>query len=261
MRSIAYFPLVVFILIIFAILCARHANADVGSTALKSKFIVVLVIDTGVDVKHPMLNNRAIKCPHQNDCADFWGHGTHVTSLIVNGELNARNQPTARVCDRVIIHSCDYKSSTGYSAGLKECLSYLAWLKPDFVNFSSTGESFSQEEYDTYAALPNTIFVVAAGNEGNDLTETPGFPAIFPAISKIAPKLGVPNLLNVITVGARTTDGGKWVKSNYASFVKFEKGVNVNSAMPNGQYGLLSGTSQATALHTNKLLRERCDGL
>lgn len=225
----------------------------------KQRPISVLVIDTGVDHKHSVFDNYKIVCPHTDDCTDFWGHGTHVASLVLNGPLDKNNKPTTPVCANVTLYSCDYKPKTGYRAPLIECLEYAKKLRPDFVNFSSVGNSFVEEEYEIYADLKYTTFVVAAGNESDDLKESPLYPAVFPRIKEIAPKFGKESLSNVITVGARTTDGTPWTTSNRADFLVYEIGVNINSAFPQETYEIQSGTSMATAIRTNRLLREKCN--
>lgn len=189
------------------------------------------------------------------------GHGTHVASLILNGPLDAKNKATNKVCDHVIVHSCDYKPTTGYKAAYNECLDYAKWLKPDIVNFSSVGPDLYDVEYKTYESLPGTTFIVAAGNDGDSLYESPHFPAVYPRIEQIAPKFNKKNLPNVVTVSASTSSGSRYINSNYADFTVAELGVNVNSAAPGTAFEIRTGTSMAAAIHTNKLIQEKCHDL
>jgi hypothetical protein len=104
MRSLSY-PAIVFFLLLLLICISQKLRADVGFAKkpidILTRNIVVLVIDTGVDSHHEAFYGRTIVCPHSDDCADFWGHGTHVTSLILNGEMKHK-KPTNKVCDRVL---------------------------------------------------------------------------------------------------------------------------------------------------------------
>jgi subtilisin family serine protease len=87
------------------------------------------------------------------------------------------------------------------------------------------------------AANPETLFVIAAGNENTDMTRES---------EPILP--GGTNLPNVLTVGAVDKSGVLASFSNVGSDIVdlFAPGVDINSAWPGGGMKELSGTSMAT---------------
>jgi len=40
--------------------------------------------------------------------------------------------------------------------------------------------------------------------------------------------------------------------------MKWELGTDIYSTLANGKFGYLTGSSQATAIHTNKWLKKKC---
>ena len=103
-----------------------------------------------------------------SDARDLNGHGTHVAGTlgarggdgygIAGVNWNARIMPL-RVLDA---------SGFGSTADVIAAYAYASRAGARVVNASLGGSGFSQAERDTIAAAPNTVFVVAAGNGGDD---------------------------------------------------------------------------------------------
>lgn len=118
----------------------------------------------------------------------------------------------------------------------------------DVINFSSGGKYYEEEEFKILTQIGNkgTKIVVSAGNNGQDLNSFNYFPAKY-------------NIKNLIPVGSLNEDGRISPSSNYGLENEvYEIGNHVLSTLPSGNYGYMSGTSQATAIKTNKILLELC---
>src|SRR4051812_12492401 len=89
--------------------------------------IKVMVIDTGIDAKHPALAHYVSaqdQLDNPLDYQDPHGHGTHITGLI-----------TKDVCDRVEIYSCAYNSDVRPSMStVVACLNRAFSMDMDIVN-------------------------------------------------------------------------------------------------------------------------------
>jgi major intracellular serine protease len=206
--------------------------------------IKVLIIDTGVDLTHIEIRNH-VNMKYWTDYTNYFDgnyHGTHIAGLIVKD-----------ICPEVVLESCRYydlnNGQTNFTNSLN-CFKTALKGHYDVINYSSSGTDESQAEYNAIKLLSDkgTIIVVAAGNNGLDL----GHPhnKSYPA------KYGIKN---VIVVG--NLDGDKRnVSSNYGlKGMVWENGTNVLSTFPGGKYGRMTGTSQSTAIYTNRILKGMCN--
>lgn len=239
-------------------------------TALAAEPVRVMVLDTGVAIDHPMYNTFKRFYFKDADIVVDHHHGTGMTSLVLNGLLDESNKPTNRVCDNVELYVCNYRPpGTTSLEHLHNCLSYALRFKIDIINYSSNGPDFDEVEYSLLGVLSSrgVKFVTASGNDGYDLKTKTSFPAHYSAL-QFAPKPfnERESIKNVIVVGALNADGSRWNKSNYNIPMEMELGINTRTAhamqISNSvQYGLalMTGTSSATALHTNKLVKKMCE--
>lgn len=208
-----------------------------AETRLVTSKIKVAVVDTGLDLKDPRF--QSVLCPtgHKDftgrGIEDRHGHGTHMAGLI------KQYAKDADYC-LIIIKYFPYKKGT--ASPIYKALEHARDMGADFVNLSGGGKGAEIGEADAISSARNTTFVVAAGNDSQNLDEKCDY---FPACYY---------LRNVYVVGALGRNGKRLSSSNYGSVVDFwELGENVLSALPEGT-GYLSGSSIATAIHTGKLV-------
>lgn len=196
------------------------------------------VIDTGLDLNDPRFKSVLCKSGHK----DFTGsgikdtveHGTHVTGLIKQYAKNA---------DYCILiykfYQPDELNAAREILAIKEAIK----AKVDIINISGGGEEYSKEEYELIKNNPKVLFVVAAGNNGENLDIENN--KYYPASHKLP---------NILAIGGLNEDGTRGSYSNYGTFVIWERGTDVLSTIPNGRMGIKSGSSMATAIKTGKIL-------
>jgi subtilisin family serine protease len=280
--------------LILLLVRSAHAEPTVKQNAAKihynkkTKIIKVMVIDTGIDGTIPILRHYMPEArpyskadgAHLPDYTDQFGHGTHITGLILFGKFypseklghwKVRHEDI--MCDNVQIYSCKYyHTKVGEEVDVidnakstMDCLVRAYKQKMNVVNYSSGGYQPYKVEYDLIRLLGNnhhTIMTTAMGNENSDIKLRPYFPAGY--TTKYDMTEDYKPLPNIIAVGALAKDGKKkhWA-SNYGLDVPKEIGEDVVSTMPMGKMvingmGVQSGTSQATAIYLHRLLIEKC---
>jgi len=217
----------------------------ITSIACASKTIKLMIIDTGISLSHPEIDSH-VKNSDSISYIDTHGHGTHVAGIVLKG-----------TCKEVELISCKYifENSPEYDKINKSinCFKEALKQKVQIINYSSVGNIYYLEEYKVLKQLERAgiIIVTAAGNDNKDISmdSNPVYPAKY-------------NLKNIIVVGNLNDDETKAPSSNYGlKGMVWEKGMNQFSTLPYGQWGKMSGTSQATAKHTNKILLRWCQEL
>lgn len=230
--------------------------------------VVVAVIDTGVDFSHPELADAAWVNADEiagdgidNDGNGYiddingWNfvagnaklvesmaedyHGTHGAATIA---AKRGNGGIAGITDNQYVKIMSLKvlgaRGGGSDAAVVEAIHYAEENGADICNLSFGGYNYSQEVAD---AIQNSkmLFVAAAGNGnrwgvGFSIDERPVYPAALPADNLLA----VSNLM---------FDGNLHTSSNYgaASVDLAAPGSYILSAIPNGKFAFLSGTSMA----------------
>lgn len=234
--------------------------------------IVVAIIDTGIDESHPDLKDHLWR--NQNEkingldddgngliddihgwdftsnthiLKDNHGHGTHIAGIITGAA------PSVQL---MILKY--YDPNTTPSDNLKNtvlAIEYAIKNGAHIINYSGGGTTPSKaEEAVIHSAQDQGIlFVAAAGNERSDADKKGFYPASYP-------------LNNIISVTAIDTHESILNSSNYGrvSVDMAAPGKNIYSTLPNGKYGEMTGTSQATAFVTGAaalLLSSRPDPL
>ena len=171
------------------------------------------------------------------DYQDFHGHGTHIAGILLKD-----------TCKEVELTSCKYFDLSHPDNSMWNtinCFKRALTQHFDVINYSSGGSAYSDDEIKILKQI-KSIIVVAAGNDNQDLSWNNYYPASY-------------RLPNVIAVG--NLDGNK--KSSTSNYglpgMVWEQGTFITSTFPGGRFGIMSGSSQATALHSNKLLKEMCE--
>lgn len=173
---------------------------------------------------------------------DIHGHGTNIVGVI------ADNAKITNYCFVIIKYYSIKQDGKQSVEASNKALEYAANIGADFINYSGGGPERSDRETKAVKRFLDNggKFIAAAGNEGTnlDLIENAYYPAM--------------DDKRIIVVGNNNFYGVRSYKSNYGKVVKrWELGENVTG------YGLtMTGTSQATAVATGKILSERkntCD--
>ncbi len=220
-----------------------------------SKSVIVAVIDTGIDANHPDLKPNVFKSATGGYGYDFvknsptptddHGHGTHVAGIV--GALANPKAGVSGVAQNVSIMAVKYyaEGNSG-TVNLKNTVKAIEWAVSNgakIINYSGGGPEFAEEEYLALkkAEAKGVLVVAAAGNERSDtdLPENYYYPSAY-------------RLTNIISVAA-TDINNKLIRSSNWGKTKVDvtaPGENIFSTLPNGRYGFMTGTSQATAFVT-----------
>jgi len=238
-----------------------------------SSQVVAAVVDSGVDIGHPDLSSSIWTNPGEsggglesngtdddaNGLVDDWrgwdwvtddnlpgdenSHGTHVSGTIAASGDDATGVTGVSQSSRVMALRVLDAEGSGTVADLISAYRYASEQGAQIVNASVGGSSFSRAELDAIEAAPNTLFVVAAGNGGEDGVgdnedAIPDYPCAYEAA-------------NVACVAASDENDDLAGFSNFSSTSVdlAAPGVRILSTVPGGGYSYFSGTSMA-APHT-----------
>jgi len=232
--------------------------------------VVVAVVDTGIDRKHAALkaslwvNEKELsgKAGVDDDgnglvddlngwdfaknspaLVDNHGHGTHIAGIIASNETaGSLGSGLKGVCPGVRIMALRYYDEKASGAdnlrNTVKALEYAVNNGASVINYSGGGAEFSKPEYEVLkkAQDKGILVVAAAGNERSDADRNLYFPAAY-------------SLDNIISVTAIDSSGQVLPSSNWGvqKVHVAAPGQSILSALPNGGYGFMTGTSQATA--------------
>ncbi|WP_238431678.1 S8 family serine peptidase [Streptomyces cavernae] len=224
------------------------------------KGVKVAVLDTGVDQTHPDLAGQEIaekNFSDSEDSVDRVGHGTHVASTVAGTGAKSDGKlkgvaPGARILDGKILDDRGYGWDSDIIAGMEWAVAEGA----DVVNMSLGGTDTMgvdplEETVNRLSAESGTLFVIAAGNEGEQGESTVGSPGSADSALTVGAVDKDDKLADFSSRGPRVGDGG--LKPDLtAPGVDIAAAASTASAMeeqfPAGTpgYALLSGTSMAT---------------
>jgi RHS repeat-associated protein len=237
--------------------------AEAWETTTGSPSTVVAVIDSGIDFSHPDLQHNRWTNPAERgdgrdedgnglsddlhgwnfvsdngEVGDEHGHGTGVAGLIA-AEGNNR-VGTAGVMWRAGLMSLRVldHSGTGHVAAAVEAIDYALAHGASVINCSwgLEAESLALREALERAGRRGAVVVVAAGNGGLDLDQSPYYPTSY-------------GLRNLISVAASDGFDNPAPWSNRGRQVAVAApGVDLLTTGLGGRYTTVSGTSAAAAL-------------
>lgn len=244
----------------------KKADANKAWTLSKgNRDIVVAVIDTGIEENHEDLkrnlwvNKREIPgngidddqngfiddvhgwnfVGQNNDLSDHHGHGTHIAGII--GAEAGNGKGVVGICPEVSIMVLKYFDPTRPSDVLHntiEAIKYAVANGANIINYSGGGTEFSNDEMMAIkeAEKKGILFVAAAGNERSNSDYKKYYPADY----------GLSNIISVTAIDPLTQ---VLSSSNYGTQTVdiAAPGQNIISTLPGNNYGLMTGTSQATA--------------
>jgi subtilisin family serine protease len=224
----------------------------------------VAVVDSGLDLEHPDLAPNVWRNPGEsgqgresnhvdddgngfvddwrgwdwvdddNEPADRNGHGTHVSGTIA-AQGNDRRGIAGIAWDGAVLSlRVLNENAVGSVSGLVSAYAYAREQRIPIVNASVEEAHYSRSEYEAMAYAPETLFVVAAGNDSSDVDRARTFPCDY-------------DLDNVICVAAIGRDGALADFSNYGahSVDLAAPGAGILSTWVGGGWRSWSGTSMA----------------
>lgn len=197
--------------------------------------IIIAVLDTGVDLDHPDLNDNLVDGfnfikPKKLPMDDPIGHGTHVAGVLVaeNNEIGM-----VGVCPKAKVMPIKVLDSEG-NGNMRDIAAAVRWATDHGADFlsMSLGAPFPVQEVRKaikYAHRKGVMTFVSAGNAGN--TKDVFYPAAYP---------------ETIAVGAVDYSLRRASFSNTGKNLDFmAPGVDIYSTVPNSWYAKMSGTSMA----------------
>jgi subtilisin family serine protease len=211
--------------------------------------VVVGIIDTGLDAKHPALKGLHL-IQHPEDAlrrGDNW-HGTGVAALLA-GARESSTPGLIPEAQYVVVDAFFASGTEETNAGAKPddrqtitdtdhllwALEMLQQKRTEVVNMSLVGPSDPAIHAEIRKmARSGVVFVAAAGNGGP--AGVPAYPAAYP---------------EVIAVTAVGRNRLGYVEANHGAYIDVAApGVRVWTALPGERQGFLSGTSFAAPFVT-----------
>ena len=238
--------------------------------------VLVAVIDTGCDVRHPDLVDNMWKnlgeigldetgrdkaangidddrngyvddvngwnfAADSNDLEDHHGHGTHIAGIIGASGASKLSGVAPNVSLMILkYYDPDLTRQNPLGATVKS-IYYAVKMGAKIINYSGGGIHPSQIEFEAYryAARHGVLVIAAAGNEKSDSDRHAYFPADY-------------DLSNILSVTAIDPRGRVLATSNWGERTVdiAAPGEDILSTLPGDSYGEMTGTSQATAFAT-----------
>ncbi len=229
---------------------------DAWNVTKGSGDVVIAVIDTGVDYNHLDLQDNIWTGTTENGTEyhgynaindsycpmDNHGHGTHVAGTI--GAVGNNSKGVVGINWNVSVMPVKFLDAAGRgtTADAIECFEFVLERKQEGANVIATsnswgggGKSKLMKEAIAKNRDAGILCIAAAGNDWSNNDVSPSYPANY-------------DLTNIVSVAATKENDELASFSNYGnrSVHVAAPGVDINSTLPDGEYGEYSGTSMAT---------------
>ncbi|MEK5330795.1 S8 family peptidase [Lysinibacillus sp. FSL W8-0992] len=212
-----------------------------NETSLEDKKVKVGIIDSGIFVQHELFKNLNL-CNYDilekkevDNPIDLLGHGTAVTSVIVNN-LELEEQKNIQFFNIVYLN----ENGKGEVEYFVDAVEWAITKEIDVLNLSIGFQSYHSEiERVVKKALDSGMIIISSA--GNNL----GFNSDFPARFK-----------DVISVSAVTKENMQLATSSTGKVDFVAQGQNIKVADLDGTYKIQSGSSLATAYITSFVMKE-----
>ncbi|MEI7972972.1 MAG: S8 family peptidase [Bdellovibrio sp.] len=223
---------------------SRIEAAAVWSQGFQGQGVRVAVVDSLVDRKHPQLETRVVAGYDFFGNSNSWtiakgnDHGTHVAGIIA---ADSSKGPLTGVAPQALIVAANFmdQEGAGNLADAVRAIDYSVQNGARVINASWGGPCPSSTLELSLKDLESrgVLFITASGNSGEDLDQTPSFPAAY----------AVPAQITVAATGVSDLMTG-WSNSSFRLVNLGAPGVDILSTTPNNTFKFLSGTSMATPM-------------
>lgn len=214
------------------------------------KGIKVAIIDTGCDINNKYIKDKIkFYCNMSDDddrnekiMNDYFGHGTHIAGLIASDSFEDKVIGIAPDVDLYIYKVVDKSGFADYD-DIKRAINHCISMNVDIINISLGG---TQEASQIHEVIKEAIscgisIVGSAGNNGDGNEDT--IEMLFPSCYDEVIEVGSINDKNKISIFSNS--------NQFVDCVTY--GENLLSLSHNGNFEVLTGTSQSAPLVTGTI--------
>ncbi|WP_410495706.1 S8 family serine peptidase [Cellulosilyticum sp. ST5] len=218
--------------------------ADTGVYYEHRDLTDIINLELSYNFSHNIKDTFPTNEMHQDFYTAVRGHGTHISGVI--GAISNNNEGIAGIlpnANLISLKTLGRQLTTGTTytksiAAFIEAIEYAQANNIKIINCSFGGTTPSKAEQEAMAKATDILFIISAGNSGNDLEVSPEYPACY-------------YNQNSIVVTSIDSDGNLLNNANYGGPTDIAApGTHIISTMPYDTYEYLGGSSISTAYVT-----------